>query len=84
MIMALWPPAKDAASGKLQLQMARASQSWPTSSRSAWVCEHGFMAARGDYSKPEIAPAAGKGLEILASCAVSAPDIIGQCRDERL
>jgi protein XRP2 len=29
--------------------------------------EHGFMAARGDYSKPEIAAAAGKGLEILAN-----------------
>lgn len=27
---------------------------------------HGFMAARGDYSKPEVAEAAGKGIRILA------------------
>lgn len=26
---------------------------------------HGFMAARGDYSKPEVAAAAGKGIAIL-------------------
>jgi hypothetical protein len=28
---------------------------------------HGFMAARGDYSQPEVAAAAGKGLELLAN-----------------
>eukprot|EP00892_Ulva_mutabilis_P003395 jgi/Ulvmu1/1427/UM011_0156.1 len=27
---------------------------------------HGFMAARGDYSKPEVAAAAGKGIGVLA------------------
>lgn len=27
---------------------------------------HGFMAARGDYSNPEVAAAAGKGIGILA------------------
>lgn len=28
---------------------------------------HGFLAARGDYSKPEVAAAAGKGIQILCS-----------------
>lgn len=28
---------------------------------------HGFLGARGDYSKPEVAAAAGKGIEILSS-----------------
>lgn len=28
---------------------------------------HGFLAARGDYSKPEVAAAAGRGIQILTT-----------------